>query len=144
MFDANSRLPLVGTVDPQSASAGDYATDIVDMSKFQKVVFYILVGAMTTNGTLDFVVKGDSASGGSFTTTVTGKAITQFTKAGSDDNKQAVVEVTAEELAEQGFRYVKGVLTTATAASIVAVAVVGVDARYAPADDLASVDEVVA
>lgn len=144
MFDANSRLPLVGTIDPQSAAAGDYATDVVDMAKFQKVVFYILVGAMTTNGTLDFVVKGDSASGGSYTTTVTGKSITQFTKAGSDDNKQAVVEVTAEELAEQGFRYVKGVLTTATAASLIACAVVGVDARYAPADDLSTVDEVVA
>ena len=143
MFDANSRLPLVGTVDPQSASAGDYATDVIDMSKFQKVLFYILVGAMTTNGTLDFVVKGDTASGGSFTTTVTGKAITQLTKAGSDDNKQVVVEVTAEDVAQQSFRYIKGIVTTATAASLVAVAAVGVDARYAPADDLSSVDEVV-
>lgn len=144
MFDANSRLPLVGTVDPQSATAGDYATDVIDMSKYQKVVFYVLVGAMTTDGTLNFVVKGDSASGGSFTTTVTGKSITQLTEAGTDSNKQVVVEVTAEEAIMQDFRYVKGVLTTATAASLVAVAAVGVDARYSPADDLASVDEVVA
>ena len=74
MFDANSRLPLVGTIDPQSGGAGDYATDVVDMAKFQKVVFYVLVGAMTTNGTLDFVVKGDSASGGSYTSPATAMA----------------------------------------------------------------------
>ena len=143
MFDANSRLPLVGTVDPQSASANDYATDVVDMAKFQKVVFYLLVGALGSSATVDFVVKGDATSGGSYATTVTGKSITQLTKAGSDDNKQVVVEVTAEDVVQQGLRYIKGIVTTAVAASQIAVAVVGVDARYAPADDLSSVDEIV-
>jgi len=72
--------------------------------------------------------------------------ITALTAAGTDDNKQAKVEVTAEECAAQGVRYLRGDLVIAVAASLVCVIVQAAPNRYSPAADfdLASVDEIVA
>ena len=136
---------VVATIDPDAASANTYTSDVIDMSLWDKVVFYVMMGVMATNSTADFTVKGDTASGGSFTTTITGKAITQFTEAGTDSGKQAVVEVTQAEVAAQNFRYIRGALVIAAAASDCGVLAIGYGPNVAPAtdNDLASVDEYV-
>lgn len=141
----SERLALVGAIDPQTVSVGTANTDVVDMSKIRRVIFVVAAGTLGASATLDFAVKGDTASGGSFSTTVTGKSITQLTKAGSDDNKQVIVEVTAEEAAAQGFRYLRGLLTIGTANSPACVIVMADGLRYSDAseNDLASVDEIV-
>lgn len=138
-------LAVVATIDPQSVGVGTANTDVIDLKLYRRVLFVLAVGALGASGTVDFAVRGDSASGGSFTTNITGKAITQLTKAGSDDNKQVVVEISAEEAAAQGFRYVRGLLTVGTAASQACVVVLAGGLRYSPAAefDLASVDEIV-
>ncbi|MCC6615928.1 MAG: hypothetical protein IT320_20830 [Anaerolineae bacterium] len=139
------QLAIVSTIDPQDAGTGDTSGDVIDMMKIRRVVFVLATGSMTSSSTVDLVVKGDTASGGSFTTTITGKAITQLTQAGSDGNKQVLLEVTAEEVAAQGFRYIKPVLTVAAAASQVCLIALASFLRYSGgADyDLASVAEIV-
>jgi hypothetical protein len=141
----SEQLAVAATIDPANVSPSTVPTDVIDLSRARRVLFIIAVGALGTSATVDFVVKGDTTSGGSFTTTVTGKTIAQLTKAGSDDNKQVVVEVSAGEAAVQGFRYVRGSLTVGTAASQVCVIALTGDLRYSPASefDLASVDEIV-
>lgn len=139
-------LALISTLDPVSQSAATVTGDSIDMKIYRRVLFILMVGALGTNATVDMDIKGDTASGGSYTTTITGKSITQLTKAGSDDNKQVIVEVTAEEVAAQGYRYIRPSVTVGTAACLIALVALGGNNRYVPASDydLASVDEIVA
>lgn len=142
----SEQLAVVGVVNPASLTANTYLTGVIDMLLHRRALFILAVGALTTDNTTDFSVVGDTASGGSYATTITGKVITQLTKAGSDDNKQVLVEVTAEEVAAQGLRYIKGKVVTATAAALGCVVALADATRYGPASayDLASVDEIVA
>lgn len=142
---ASERIAVLGTIDPDAYTAAAYNTDVIDMQNWGRVLFIIQAGDLGSSATLDFLVKGDSASGGSFTTTVTGKTITQLTQAGSDSDKQVIVEVTAVEAKAQGFRYLRGTMTVGTATSDAGVIVLGVDPRFSPASnyDLASVDEII-
>lgn len=139
-------LAVVATVDPAAIAASTVNTDAIDMKNFRRVVFIVAVGTMGAGGTADFAVYGDTASGGSYATAITGKSITQLTKAGSDDNKQAIVEVTAEEVSAQGLRYIRGALVIGTATSPATVIALAGGLRHSPASehDLASVDEIVA
>lgn len=134
-------LAVLGTIDPASISASTVNTDFVDMRYWREVLFIVVTGVLGSSATADLVIKGDSASGGSYTTTITGKSLTQLVKA-SHDNKQAIIRVTAEEVAAQGFRYIRGALTIGTAASIATVLVVGAHARYSDAADFDSADVV--
>jgi len=138
-------VAVLGTVDPISQGAGSVNTDVIDALNFTKIVFLVKVGVLGASATVDFLVKGDTASGGSFSTTITGKTITQLTKAGSDDAKQVWVEVDSNALATQGYRYLRGTLTVGTAASLVDVTVLGFGCKYGPANqyNLATVDEIV-
>lgn len=139
----SERLAIVATIDPQSASAGNYDSDAVDVSKFERVMFVLLAGALGSSGTVDFKLRESDASGGTYGD-ISGKAATQLTQAGTDDNKQVVIEIKADELTD-GKRFVKARVTTATAASLVALVALAGEARDRPisADDLASVDEIV-
>lgn len=145
MQKSYENVAVLGTIDPVSQSAGSANTDVIDTSLFEKILFIVKVGALGASATVDFDVKADSASGGSYSTSVTGKAITQLTKAGSDDNKQVLVEVDANALRAQNasFRYIRGTVTVATAACLVDVTVLGFGCTYGPASqyNLASVDE---
>lgn len=141
------RFALIGTVDPDLNTAATYHTDEIDMKNFSRVLFIVAVGALGTSGTVDFSVKGGASSdAGNHATAVTGKSITQLTQAGTDDDKQVLVEVTAEECAAQGLNYIEGELVIGTASSDSAVIVLGELAQYSNAQsvDLASVDEIVA
>lgn len=143
----SQQLAVVATIDPDSLSAGAANSDAVDMSKFNRVLFLFLSGDLGTSATMDGKLQG-SVDGSTGWTDLSGKSITQFTQAGSDSDKQALVEITAEELAGYGsgtYRYVRGVITIGTAASEAALVALGASARFHPAsdDDLASVDEIV-
>lgn len=147
MYNAGLRetLAVVSTIDPASQAAGTVLGDAVDMQKYRRVLFILSVGALGASATVDMKLVADTASGGSYATDLTGKAIAQLTKAGSDDNKQVAIEVTAEEVAAQGMRYVKPSVTVGTAACLVSLVGIAGFARYGQAadNDLASVDELV-
>lgn len=137
-------LGLVSCIDPDAYSAGTQTGDEVDMSSYHKIVYVLMVGDMVSSATLDYAVQGSATSGGTFAT-ISGKSITQLTQAGTDDNKQAIIEVDAIEVKAAGYRYVKDQLILGTAgADCGAVAFAG-PAKYGPASDgdLSTVDEIV-
>lgn len=139
------RLSILSVIDPQSIGTDGANGDVIDMHYHRRVVFVLAIGAMTTNSTVDLGIYGDTASGGSYATLITGKSITQLEETGTDDNKQALIEVTAEEVAAQGLRYLRPAVTVAAAASLGCLIALGDFARYSGgADyDLASVAEIV-
>lgn len=142
----SEQLAVVSKLDPVSQGAGTVTSDVVDMRLFRRILFVLQVGALGASATVDMTIKGDSASGGSYTTTITGKVITQLTQAGTDSNKVVLVEVTAEEMAAQGFRYCRAAVVVATAACLISLVALADNARYETAAefDLAAVDEIVA
>jgi hypothetical protein len=145
MQRAYESVAVLGKIDPVSQAAGTVNTTVVDCALFERTLFIVKAGVLGALATLDFVVKGDTASGGSFATTVTGKAITQLTKAGSDDSKIVLVEVDTNALGVQGFRYVRGTATVGVAASLIDVTVLGFGCSYPNANqhNIASVKEIV-
>ncbi|GIV82778.1 MAG: hypothetical protein KatS3mg051_2132 [Anaerolineae bacterium] len=142
----SERLAVVATIDPDAYGIGTQTTDIIDMKNRRRVLFVVMAGDLGTNGTLDFNVYGSAASDMSGAGLITGKSITQLTQAGTDSDKQVIVEVTAEEVAAQGYRYIRGNLVIGTATSDAAVLALAGDLAYSPASeyDLSSVDEIVA
>jgi hypothetical protein len=137
-------LAIVDCIDPDAYTTGAVNGDIIDMSKHRRVMFIVMAGTLGSSATIDFKVQGSAASNMGSAGDLTGKAITQLTEAGTDSDKQAVVEVTAEEVAAQGYRYIRGTLTVGTATSDAGVVAVAGFSRYSTLDDLASVDEIVA
>lgn len=138
-------VAIIGTIDPDAYGTGAQVTDVIDMLYWREVMFIVSVGDLGSSATADFAVASSANSDMSSSASLSGKAITQLTQAGSDSDKQAIVRVTSEEVGAAGHRYIRGTLTIGTAASDAAVIVVGTASRYAPVDaiDLASVDEIV-
>lgn len=139
-----TRAPIVGVINPASLTANTYTTAWVSMATFANVLAIIAVGAMTTNGTLDAKFEQAQDSGGTGAKDIAGKAITQLTQAGTDSNKQVELNVMSEDLdVNNSFTHVRLSVTTATAASLAAAVLLGFNARYQPATDLTTVDEIV-
>lgn len=140
----SERAAIVATIDPASLTANTYVSDWVDASKFDNLMAVILLGAITANGTFNAKLIQSKAADGSNSIDVPSKSVTQLTAAGTDSNKQALINLRGDELTE-GYRYVALSITTATAATIAGAAILGFNPNYGPASDydLASVDEIV-
>lgn len=136
-------LAVVACIDPDAYGTGAQSSDTIDMKYHNRVIFIVQAGDLGTNATIDFKVQ-ESADGSTWSD-LSGKSITQLTQAGTDSDKQAIVEVAADELGS-GKRYLKGVMTIGTAASDCGMIALADVSRYEPgaAYDLASVDEIVA
>lgn len=148
----NSTLPsenvaISGVIDPDANAAGAITSTYVDMGKFESALAIILAGTLGTSGTLDAKLVQATDSSGTGVKDITGKAITQLTQAGTDSDKQALINVRAEDLdTDNGFNHVAIILTTATATSDSAAVLVGCNPRFSPAsdNDVSTVDEIVA
>ena len=143
----SEQCAVVATIDPASKGAGTHDSDWVDMSLFGSAQAVLLLGAMTAGSTVDAKIQQATDSGGTGVKDVTGKALTQLTQAGTDDNKQAVINFGGDDLdVANGFRFARLRVTVATAASLAGGVILGHEPRYAPAsdNDLASVDEIIA
>ena len=140
----SEKLALVACIDPDAYTTGTQGSDSIDFENRRRAIFIVMAGTLGSSATLDFKVQGSANN--STWVDISGKAITQLTDAGTDSDKQAIVEVTAEELATLGYRYARGVMTVGVATSDAGVVALSDSARYAPANtyDLASVDEIVA
>jgi hypothetical protein len=138
----SNRVPLVGIIDPDASAAGTQNTGWISIADFANLMAVIMVGTMATSSTVDAKFQQATDGSGTGVIDVPNKAITQLTQAGTDSDKQAVINLSASEVTET-FTHVRLSLITAAAASDSAVAVFGLDARYEPAADLDSVDEIV-
>jgi hypothetical protein len=137
---------VVAVIDPDANGAGTLTSAYVDASKFEQLMAIVMAGDLGTSATLDAKLVQATSAAGANVTDISGKAITQLTQAGTDSNKQAIIQVRADELdVAGGFRYVALVLTTAVATSDSGAVVLGFTPTYGPANDydLAAVDEIV-
>lgn len=135
---------LVTAIDPDAYAAGAHASGYVAMKNFRRFMIVVMAGDLGASATLDakVVAYTDGAGGGA--TDVTGAAITQLTQAGSDSNKQAIINLSTDALAGTAFTHFAVVMTVGTATSDAGVVVFGFDPLYGPASasDAASVDEI--
>lgn len=148
----SERVAVVSVIDPADRASGTTTGDAIDMSVHDQVMFIVMVGNIQKPNTIDFKVTESATSGGTYTP-ISGKAITQLTQAGTDHNKQAIINVSASELGA-GMRYLKGRLyvagVTGTGNNAQSVLTLAFKSRYSSATtsttygDLASVDEIVA
>ena len=137
----SEKVAVVATIDPDAYSAAAYDSDYVDMSKFESIQAIGMVGTMETNSTVIFKLQSATAATGG--ADITGKTATTLTQAGTDSDKQVVINLRGEELTE-GHRYVKMVMTVAAADSDAGGVILGFNPKNAPASDhdLATVDEI--
>ncbi len=146
---ASEQVAVVGVIDPDANTATSYNTGYIDMSKWEEVMFVVMAGDLGSSATLDFKVTEYTDASGSNGHDITGKAITQLTQVGTDDNKQVVVNLRREELTLNSslgyYRYVRGIMAVGTATSDSGVIALGLIPREAPAsdNDIATVDEIV-
>lgn len=139
----SDRVQLLDVVDPQSSDSA-LSTAWVDVSKVGSLMALIQVGAMTSTGTVDAKIEQATSDAGAGAKDVTGFAITQLTEAGTDDDKQAIINCPVYELdGANSFTFARLTITPATAASLVSGALFGFDATYVPADHVASLAEAV-
>lgn len=137
---------VVAVVDPDANAAGTIDTSWVDMRDFGALMAIVMAGDLGASATLDASLRQATDSSGTGAKAISGKAITQLTQAGTDSNKQAIIQVRGEELdVDNGFRYVSLRFVTATAASDGGAVVLGFHAARGPASDFdaATVDEIV-
>lgn len=142
----SEKLPVMATLDPVSQAAATVTSDWASMANAKQMLFILSVGALGALATVDFKLQQATSSAGANAKDITGKAVTQLTKAGNDDNKQVLIGVRADELdLANGFSHVAGVVTVANAACLISLVGIGGEPRYAPVDgiDLASVDEII-
>lgn len=142
-------LAVVTRLKPQSVTAAATGTtsDAVDMKYYRRVLFVFNIGdyAGGNDGSVAAGVYGDTASGGSYTSAVTGKTITTASFTGSaQDDAVAIVEVTAEEAAADGYRYLKGKITPSNQNLTCSIIALGDVSRYKPANqfDISAVTEI--
>lgn len=139
-------VAVIATIDPDAQAAGASTSDWAPMKDFERGLAVISVGTLGASATVDAKLQQATDSSGTGAKDITGKAITQLTQAGSDSDKQALIDVRGDELDVNNlFDHVAIVMTVATATSDTAALLLGTSARYGPASDfdLASVDEIV-
>ena len=137
---------VVATVDPDVLTAADHDSDWVDMGEYNQIVAIAMAGTLGASATFDAILQQATDSSGTGAKAITGKAITQLTQAGTDSDKQAIINCRGAELdVAGGFRFARLRITVATASSDGAGLILGVGKRHGSADsgDLASVDEIV-
>lgn len=135
---------LAAVIDPDAYSANTYTSGWVSMVTYEAIQAIVLVGTMATSSTVDAKLQQASDGSGTGAKDISGKAITQLTEAGTDSDKQAIINCRSDELdVANSFTHVRLSVTVAAAASDMGAVVLGHYARYAPATDAATVDEVV-
>ena len=131
-------LSVAGTeLDPVSQGAGTVQTGGVDLSKFHRSLFVLMVGSVGGGGTVDAKLQ-QSATGAGGWTDVANSNITQVTVG----NKIVTLEIRPDQLTA-GQRYVRLSVTVGVNAVLIAALALGGEAAQKPAsaNDVAAVTQ---
>ncbi|MDB5458145.1 MAG: hypothetical protein JWP92_3730 [Caulobacter sp.] len=145
-LNPSARASVVGVIDPDAYAAGTYTTAWVDMQDWYALLAVPMVGDFVATGVLNAKFQQATDAAGAGVKDVVGGAITAMTQAGTDDNKQALVNLLPSDLDyNAGFRFARFSATLSTAGADFGAVVLGLSPRYgdATANDAATVDEVV-
>ena len=144
---ATDQFALVGVVDADAYAASTVTSGWIDAKRFLNYLAVIAVGDFVATATLNAKLQQATDSSGTGAKDVTGKAITALTQAGTDDNKQALINLHQSELdVTGGFTHFRLSMTLGTAGGDLAGFVFGLNPTNGVAsdNDLAAVDEIVA
>ncbi len=128
------QLAVADVIVPASASANTYVSLGVDMSKFKRVRYDVLVGAVTGAGTLDGNLQSCALSNfASGVHNITNSNLAQVTNAAP--NTVSTMEVRADQVEQQnhGDRYVRARIVTAVNTVLFGVIGHGGEAAQKPA-----------
>lgn len=142
----SQRIALVGVIDPDAYGAATYTTAWIPAATAGAFMALVSAGTMAATSTLNAKFEQATNGSGAGAKDITGKAIVELTAAGTDSDKQAIINLRPEELdLENAFTHFRLSMVVAAAASDAAAFVFSLDHRFGPAElrDLASVDEVV-
>lgn len=140
------KTAVVAAIDPDAYAAGTVTTGWIAMSAWDSIMAIVMAGDLGASATLDAKIEQATDGSGTGAKDVTGKAITQLTQAGTDSNKQAIINLYADELdIANSFTHARLSMTVATATSDAGAVVLGLVPRYGPASDsdASTVDEIV-
>lgn len=141
----SERAAVVGVIDPDAYEAGTVTTGYIPLKNFYRFMAVIAVGDFVSTGVLDAKLIGYTDDQGTGAADITGAAITQMTQAGSDSNKQAVINLNTDALAGTLLTHFRLSTTLTTAGADLGAVVLGFDPRHSPASDsdASTVDEIV-
>ena len=111
------------------SSSSTVTTGGVDMQKSRRAMFVVGIGVFGASATVDGKLQG-SADNSTGWTDIAGSNLTQLLAAGGN-GKVAIMEIGAESV-PVAFRYVRASVTVGTAASLVTVIPLGIDAAQKP------------
>ena len=129
-------LSIAGAeIDPVSQAAATVTSGAVDMAKFHRALFVLMVGSVGDAGTVDAKLQ-QSANGSSSWTDVAGSSITQV----AASNKIVTLELRYDQLTP-GQHYVRLSVTVGTNAVLITALPLGGEAIQKPgsANDVAAV-----
>lgn len=118
---------------PLSRQDAAHVSDWVNFKGYHRGAVFVTVGDMPTGTTLDAKLQQAQDASGTGAKDITGKAITQLTAAGSDSNSLVAIEFQTEELdVNNGFEYVRFVVTVDGGDVVYGATLFGVNARFKP------------
>lgn len=124
---------IVGVVDPDANTATTYLTAAIDMQDYEQLVGIVQVGDLGASASVSLAFQSASTSGGSYST-ISGKTLTVGgTSPNTGSNTQETLSLRSAEVTSNN-RYVKALMTVATATSDCSAIVLG-KARHRPASD---------
>jgi hypothetical protein len=140
------RAALVGSISPGAKTAAAYTTGYIAMKDFGRFMAIVAAGALGASATLDAKLTAYTSDAGANAYDIPGAAITQLTQAGTDSDKQAIINLNVDTLAgSPQYTHLRLTMTVGTATSGASAVVLGFDPRHAPADDndASTVDSIV-
>lgn len=143
---ASEQVAVVGSIDPDAYAASTVTTGWIAAKNFHEFLAIVQVGTLGASATVDAKLQQASDGAGTGVKDITSKAITQLTQAGTDDDKQALINLRPSDLdVDNSFTHFRLSITVGVAASDAGGIVLGVGPRTGPAqdNDLAAVDEIV-
>jgi hypothetical protein len=131
----SEQLSILATLDPGNQATGAANTGWVPLNTHHGLLALVQTGALATGATVDAKLQQALDISGSGAKDVAGKAITQLSQANNGANCQALINLRPEELdVNNGFAYVRLVVTVATAAANTSAQLLGVNPRLASAE----------
>lgn len=126
---------VLACIDPDAYTAATYTTGWVSMALWDALQAIVMAGDLGSSGTLDAKLTAATDSSGTGAADISGATITQMTQAGTDSNKQGIINLRTDSLAGQGFTHVRLSMTVAVATSDAGALLLGFGPKYAPASD---------
>lgn len=131
-------MAILGSIDPSSQAVGTLSTAFVPAQNFHSFLAQIKTGVFGALATVDATIQQATDALGTGAKPVVGKAITQLTAAGGN-NRQALINFKAADLdGNNGFAFVRLVVTVGTAATFTDGTLYGFNPRFEPVRDLAA------